>query len=80
MLITVPKALVKELKERNIYCRNYRRTQKKVIGTDEVDYEDGPEEETHDGELSEEIEGDEDGSDVDANENYNNVTDANNSE
>ncbi|KAH1228717.1 DNA-directed RNA polymerase I subunit 1 [Glycine max] len=53
---------------------------RKLQGTDEVDYEDGPEEETHDGELSEEIEGDEDGSDVDANENYNNVTDANNSE
>ncbi|RDX97275.1 DNA-directed RNA polymerase I subunit 1, partial [Mucuna pruriens] len=54
---------------------------RKQQGTDEVDYEDGPEEETHDGELSEEIEGDEDGSDIDVKENDSNVTfDANNSE
>jgi len=62
---------------------------RKRQGTDEVDYEDGPEEETHDGELSEthdgelseEIENDEDGSDVDVNENDNNMTlDATNSE
>jgi len=33
---------------------------RKRQGTDEVDYEDGPEEETHDGVLSEEIENDED--------------------
>ncbi|XP_020207668.1 DNA-directed RNA polymerase I subunit 1 [Cajanus cajan] len=54
---------------------------RKQQGTDEVDYEDGPEEETRDGELSEEIDGDEEGSDTDVNENDNNVTlDANNSE
>ncbi|KAK7345074.1 hypothetical protein VNO77_15476 [Canavalia gladiata] len=54
---------------------------RKQQGTDEVDYEDGPEEETHDGELSEEFERDEDGSDIDVNEDYNNVTlNANNSE
>ncbi|RDX78827.1 DNA-directed RNA polymerase I subunit 1, partial [Mucuna pruriens] len=47
---------------------------RKQQGTDEVDYEDGPEEETHYGELSEEIEGDEDGSDMDVNENDNNGT------
>ncbi|KAL2330197.1 hypothetical protein Fmac_017778 [Flemingia macrophylla] len=54
---------------------------RKQQGIDEVDYEDGPEEETLDGELSEEIDGDEDGSDTDVNENDNNVTlDANNSD
>ncbi|XP_052730240.1 DNA-directed RNA polymerase I subunit 1 isoform X2 [Vigna angularis] len=54
---------------------------RKRQGTDEVDYEDGPEEEMHDGEQSEETENDEDGSDVDVNENDNDMTlDANNSQ
>ncbi|XP_061372755.1 DNA-directed RNA polymerase I subunit 1 [Gastrolobium bilobum] len=56
---------------------------RKQQGTDEVDYEDGPEEETHDGELSEEFEGGEDGGDIEieVNEDDKNVTvDANNSE
>ncbi|XP_022640325.1 DNA-directed RNA polymerase I subunit 1 isoform X3 [Vigna radiata var. radiata] len=54
---------------------------RKRQGIDEVDYEDGPEEEIHDGEQSEETENDEDGSDVDVNENDNDMTlDANNSE
>ncbi|KAE9606955.1 putative DNA-directed RNA polymerase [Lupinus albus] len=37
---------------------------RKQQGTDEVDYEDGAEEETHDGELSEDFEDDEGGGDV----------------
>lgn len=55
---------------------------RKQQGTDEVDYEDGPEEEMHDGELSEEIEeGDEDGNNTEVNEDDENVTlEANNSQ
>ncbi|XP_057422605.1 DNA-directed RNA polymerase I subunit 1 isoform X2 [Lotus japonicus] len=47
---------------------------RKQQGTDEFDYEDGAEEETHDGELSEELEGDEDGNDIEVNEDDKNVT------
>lgn len=55
---------------------------RKQQGTDEVDYEDGNEEEIHDGELTEEFEeGDEDGSDIEVNGDGKNVTlDATNSQ